>query len=91
MVMGPAPTAEVPLFVAAYTGWNQLSTLEQKLQAAPEIEGVLIIDAGLFVSSPRFGGMKATGPWALWGLICSLHQATSTLKAASTAPIVYAV
>lgn len=91
MIMGPSPTDEIPLFVAAYTGWNQLSTVTQKLASTNQIHGILVIDAGLFVSSPQFGAIKASGPWALWGLICCLHQATSTLKAASTQPISYAI
>ena len=88
---GPSPTDEkIPLFVAAYTGWHQLSTIEQKLASTKQIHGILVIDAGLFVSSTPFMARKATGPWALWGLVCCLHQATSTLKAASTQPIAYA-
>jgi hypothetical protein len=89
MTMGPSLTDEIPFFVAAYTGWNQLSTLQQKLSEAENIHGILIIDSGLFVSSPQFGAIQTTGPWALWGLICCLNQAIGTLKAASTSPIAY--
>jgi hypothetical protein len=91
MIMGSPPTPNIPLFVAAYTGWNQLPTVVQNLASTNQIDGVLVINAGIFVSSSRFGSVQATGPWALWGLICCLHQATSTLKAASTNPIAYAL
>lgn len=91
MIMGSPPSPNIPLFVAAYTGWNQLSTLSQKLSTTNQIDGILVIETGVFVSSPRFDCVQATGPWALWGLICCLHQATSTLKAASTNPGAYAV
>jgi hypothetical protein len=91
MSYGGPPTADIPLFVAAYTGWNQVSTVTAKLAAALGIDGVLIIDAGLFLSSPRFGGMTATGPLSLWGLICCLHRATSSLISAATDPLAYAV
>jgi len=74
MVMGTAPSDDIPLFVAGYTGWNQVSTITDKLQAAPEIDGILVIDAGIFLSSPRFRSLQVTGPLALWGLICCLHQ-----------------
>lgn len=91
MIMGAPPTPEIPLFVAAYKGWNQLSTVAQKLTATTHIDGILVIDPGIFVSSQRFGGIQAAGPLALWGLICCLHQATGTLKAASTNPMAYAM
>jgi len=91
MIMGAAPTEDIPLFVAAYTGWNQMETLTAKIQSEKNIDGVLVIDSGLFASSPRFGSVAASGPFALWGLICCLHQATSSIKAASTNPVQYAI
>jgi hypothetical protein len=90
MMMGPN-LPKIPLFVAGFGGWQQIETVEKHLTAAPEISGVLVIDPGLFVSSPQFGGLKATGPWALWGLIACLHQATGFLKAVSTNPLEYAI
>ncbi len=92
MVMGGSgPTPQIPLFVAAYTGWSQLSTVQSNLAAAPNIAGVLIIDQGIFVSTSQYGGIMATGPWALWGLICALHQVTNSLQSASTNPLGYAL
>jgi hypothetical protein len=88
---GSPPTPDIPHFVASYTGWNQAATVTAKLAAAQGIDGVLIIDAGIFVSSARFGGMTATGPLSLWGLICCLHQATNSLASAATNPIAYGV
>jgi hypothetical protein len=88
---GAPPTADIPLFVAAYTGWNQVPTVAAKLAAAQGIDGVLIVDAGIFLSSPRFGSMTATGPLSLWGLVCCLHQATNSLASAATNPLAYAV
>ena len=88
---GGPPASDIPLFVAAYEGWNQESTVAAKLAAAQGVEGVLIVDPGIFLSSPRFGGMKATGPLALWGLVCCLHRATSSLISAATNPASYAV
>ncbi|MDT7832436.1 hypothetical protein RQM59_08595 [Flavobacteriaceae bacterium S356] len=88
--MGGKPTNDIPLFVVGYTGWNQMTSLENNITGAPNIDGILVIDQGLFLSSQRFGGVKATGDWALWGLICCLHQAVGTLKASSTKPINYA-
>ena len=91
MVMGQQATPEIPLFVVGYTGWNQIQTLQTNLATVPNIHGILVINQGLFVSSPQFVGITATGPWALWGLITCLHQAMSTMKATSFNPLTYAV
>lgn len=85
------PTPEIPLFIVSYTGWKNAQTIQQNLPAAPNVAGVLVIDSGVFASSPQYGGMVATGPLALWGLICCLHQVTNSLQAASTNPVDYAV
>jgi len=90
MTMGRAPTARIPLFAVGYTGWKRAETLRNRLKDA-SVDGILVIDAGVFVSSPEFGVEAATGPWALWGLISCLHQATSTLKSTSTNPLRYAL
>lgn len=89
MRMGP-DLPKIPLFVASYTGWNQMQTVEKKLSCTPEINGILIIDKGIFASSEQFGSIKANGAWALWGLIVCLHQATGFLKAVATNPLEYA-
>jgi hypothetical protein len=91
MTMGGLSLEQIPLFVAGYTGWSTLAALEQNLLSSPDIAGVLVIDAGLFVSSASFGSLKATGPWALWGLITCLHHVTNSLQAASTDPSSYAI
>ena len=90
MTMGP-DSPNIPLFVASYDGWSQLDTLAEKLASAPEISGILVIDPGLFASSPLFASITATGPWALWGLITCLHQATGFLKAVAWNPLEYAM
>lgn len=90
MLMGPN-LPKIPLFVAGFKGWQRLDTVQNKLASAPEISGILVIEPGIFVSSAQFGGVTATGPWALWGLIACLHQATGFLKAVSTNPFQYAM
>jgi hypothetical protein len=91
MMFGDGPSDRISLFVAGYTGWNTLETLKRNLDECPDIAGVLVIDRGLFVSSAEFGGVQATGPWALWGLISCLHRITNSLQAASTDPQSYAM
>jgi hypothetical protein len=88
MIMGP-DLPKIPLFVASFVGWKQMQTVEEKLNSVNEISGILVIDPGIFISSSQFGSIKATGPWALWGLIACLHQATGFLKAVSTNPLEY--
>lgn len=90
MVMGVSPQLQIPLFVIGYKGWTDIETLKRQLNAHPEIAGILIIDPGLFASAKTFGGMLATGPWALWGLIGCIHLITNGLQAASTNPFDYA-
>lgn len=91
MIMGGfPPKPKIPLFVAGYTGWKTIETLQSSLSQDSNIAGILVIDAGLFASSAEYGGMIASGPWALWGLICVLHLITNSLQAASTDPTQYA-
>ena len=90
MSMGRPPSPSIPLFAAGYKGWNQTSTIKQHLSSNPTIAGVLVIEHGLFVSQVEHGSIEATGPWALWGLICCLHSVTNSLQAASTDPLSYA-
>jgi len=86
--MGEVPE-NIPLFIGSYMGWKRPSTLQNKLEECPDIAGILIIDSGLFVTS-LYGGSVYTGPWALWGLICTLHRITNALQAASGDPMAYA-
>ena len=89
MSMGPPPTPKIPLFVAGYTGWKNTDTLQRRMTENPHITGILVIEEGFFVSSTEYG-VVAEGPWALWGLICTLHLITNGLQAASTDPGMYA-
>ncbi|NGM49532.1 hypothetical protein G5B46_07935 [Caulobacter sp. 602-2] len=87
MSFGPAPTSRIPVFAVGYTGWKNIAPLQTHLINAPNLDGALVIDSGLYVSKR---GLTATGPWALWGLICDLHAITNSLQSASTNPLAYA-
>ncbi|HEY4507692.1 MAG TPA: DUF6602 domain-containing protein [Candidatus Paceibacterota bacterium] len=87
--MGNTPQVRIPVFAVGYTGWKEIETLKSKL-ANKDIDGLLVIDPGLFVSNHNYQGITAHGPWALWGLLQCIHLATSSLKAASANPLDYA-
>ncbi|MDT9013476.1 hypothetical protein RQP55_08575 [Novosphingobium sp. APW14] len=88
MSFGNGPASQIPLFAVGYTGWKNISTLQNNLNACPNIMGALVIDAGLYASR---SGLVAQGPWALWGLIADLHFITNSLQSASTDPLAYAL
>jgi hypothetical protein len=90
LTVGSIPLETIPLFVAGYTGWKTTEAIKRNLEQCPDIAGVLVIDAGLFVSRREFGDLEATGPWSLWGLISFLHYITNSLQAAYSDPISYA-
>ena len=91
VVTGANPLDRVPIFAVGYVGWKDIQTLQKHLSDGP-VDGILVIDPGLFVSSNFFGGMQATGPWALWALISCIHQTTSVLSSRATdVPLKYAL
>ena len=83
MVIGQKPTAEIPLFAVGYKGWQQVETVQERIKDGP-VDGVLVLDPGIFVGARSYDGLVATGPWALWGLIACMHFAISSLKAMSS-------
>jgi len=87
MSFGNPPEPRIPLFTIGYTGWSQLQTLQSHLAGEPTIDGILVIDAGLYVSK----SLTCTGPLALWGLIVDLHYITNSLQSASPDPVAYAL
>lgn len=84
----------VPFFVAGYTGWKNREPLESRVGGRDKlsdtaVDGILVIDEGLFVSSRRFGSWTGTGDWSLWGLICSLEMAVNDIKQMGANPLHY--
>ena len=88
---GPFSEKRIPLFAVGYTGWKNEDTVRKKIESASaNIDGILIVDPGIFVSSPEHGSISVTGPWALWGLITCLHNAAITLITAYSDLLSYA-
>ena len=71
-------------YAVGYSGWKQQENIAKRLGDAP-IDGILVIDSGLFTSLT----VSATGPWSLWALISSLHESVSALKSTSAHPLSY--
>jgi Domain of unknown function (DUF6602) len=88
--VGRRPSDRIPFFVVGYEGWKQQDSLKAKL-AEGAIDGILVIDPGLFVSSSSFGDRLSSGEAALWGLISCLHEATNSLKQNTPEPYEYVI
>jgi hypothetical protein len=58
LTAGWQPTERIPLFAAGYTGWKTIDVLKKHLADGP-IDGILVIDPGLFVSAKE--GSDPTG------------------------------
>jgi len=84
----------IPIFAVGYEGWAKLESLKERLGHENLVNGILVINGGLFVTqyvfphrqpgfdeTREFYGMtNAQGPMALWGLICTLQQVTHGLS-----------
>jgi len=91
IISGFHPPPQIPLFAVGYTGWKTLATVQEKVSEGV-VEGVLVLDAGIYASSPSVAGVTATGDWSLWGFISDIHQITSALSSlAGGVPIQYAL
>ena len=91
MISGFQPPKQIPFFAVGFTGWKTVGTVQQRLNEGI-VEGILVIDAGLFASVPLFQGIIASGDWSLWGLIACLHQVTSVVSSlAGGVPLTYAL
>jgi len=89
LLMGGAiPFGRIPFFVVGYTGWKNLDTVRAHL-ADGFVDGILVIDPGLFVGGSKSCPILGEGAWSLWGLINSLHTATIAVKFGHPHPRAY--
>lgn len=88
-VRGVEPSTRIPLYAVGYTGWKTIDTVRERLKDGA-VQGILVIDSGIFVGKEeRFQADQS--PWSLWGLICGLHHATSSVRSTTAHPIGYFV
>lgn len=86
--VGRPPTERIPFFVVGYQGWKKQDTTKSKLREGA-IDGILVIDEGLFASSSDFSDILASREAALWGFVSCLHEATNSLKQNTPQPYEY--
>ncbi len=86
--VGRKPTERIPFFAVGYEGWKKEDKLKAKLEEGT-IDGILVIDPGVFVSNCHFGDILSSGEAALWGFISCLHEATNCLKQNTPQPYEY--
>ncbi len=80
---------DVPFFAVGYRGWQRPETIREHLQAL-DIDGVLVIDPGIYVSNQRFSDpVELSGPSALWGFISSLHETMTCIRVMDVDPHEY--
>src|SRR3712207_6179464 len=58
------PPKQIPLFAVGYTEWKTIDTIQQRLNDGV-VEGILVIESGLFASVPMFQGIAAFRDWSL--------------------------
>ncbi|MEX0518313.1 DUF6602 domain-containing protein [Raoultella planticola] len=82
---------KVPYFVAGYSGWEKIETLQAKLdESNGVISGILQIDKGFFVSDKTFDSVRAQGPLSLLAFINALYESYSYIKSTNTDILSYA-
>jgi hypothetical protein len=77
------PEDNIPFFAIGYEGWREIETIKKKLGKG--INGILVINQGLFVSNSlaKNDYWSLFEAWSLWGLIYHLHKSLSSIFVAS--------
>jgi hypothetical protein len=85
--IGPRAGPKIPLYAVGYKGWTDFASLKNRLEANPEVSGILVIDSGHFIG--RYDALTAEdkpyvfsyeregSPMAFWGLVSCIHHAAS--------------
>jgi hypothetical protein len=80
---------DVPLFAVGYRGWQSLEAVREHVIAL-DLDGILVVDPGLYVSNERFGTrLELRGPESLWGLVASVHHAMNCIRVMDANPSEY--
>lgn len=79
----------IPVFAVGYTGWKTLAPLEDRVRRDGRIDGILVLESGLFVGGPRVGNITKEGPESLWAFISSIHKSTRILDYVDLDPMSY--
>jgi hypothetical protein len=80
---------KIPMFVVGYTGWSSIDTLQKHISEGP-IDGVLIIDSGLFLGSRIFKGAIGVNELSLWLFIMAVNDAIRSVALGNADLFTYA-
>jgi len=83
-MIDPYPPDSIPFFAVGYSGWSTFAAVEEKLATAPEIDGILVIGLkGIYRGQKHsYSAHNAEGPEAIYGLLLSIEQLTSSMLGA---------
>ena len=76
---------KIPFFAVGYRGWCRPETLAGKV--SKEIDGILVIDPGIFLASDVFDRKRADGARAFWWFIYCLQRSTRVLNSPWDVPL----
>ena len=78
----------IPLFAVGYTGWKTVESLIKHVDEG-HVDGILVIDANLFVGGRDFRENVTEKAAALWSLIASIYLATTSAVISTADPLKY--
>ena len=78
----------IPVFAVGYTGWSTVDTIQDKVDEG-HVDGILVIDSGIFVAGTDFRENVTMGPGCLWSLIASIYLATTAAVTSTADPMKY--
>lgn len=86
---GRQPSETMPFFAVGYTGWNSVEAIQKKVHDSKAITGLLILHGGYFVGPSFQGHITATGAYAMWAFVSSLHWCVRGLAGTLSDPLQY--
>ena len=80
----PDPPDSIPFFAVGYSGWATAAKVDEKLSECGDVDGILLIGPNTLYRGkrPDFSAHNSEGPAALFGMLLSIEQLTSSLIAA---------
>ncbi|HYO51919.1 DUF6602 domain-containing protein [Archangium sp.] len=83
------PKDPIPFFAVGFAGWAKPDTVAARL-AEGVVDGILVIDPGIYVGTQKFPAHSAEGAWSLWCLLMNIQHATQIVGGAQINMLAYA-